>query len=438
MLITPDISGKTARVLVREGQAVKAGDELFEIDPQPFRLALDQAEAKLAGVRTEFAILKSSLQSHTRMAELAQQNAEIKQRDLDRKKSLITSLSGSQADVDNAAFALVTAQTLAQTAIQRRNDTLSQLQGNPDLPIEQYPAFMQARAALEQAQRDLDHTLLRAPIDGVATQVDNIQLGRYVTAGTPVLAVIDTGAPWVDANPKETDITNLQIGQRAMVIVDTFPDQTFFGTVVSVSPGTGAQFAILPPQNAAGNWVKVVQRVPVRVQLDRDPDGEQAARRHERLCRDRHRPQVSARLAVRVGDRRKGREMIGAGLAARLSPTVRRWLVTVCAMTATIMQALELHGRERIAALYAGQPFGLARPDQLGAHLLHRRGRHHDGADGVAGRPLRAKARVHRLRPRASRSRRCFARCRRTSPRSCWRGCCKARSARRWCRCRRP
>jgi membrane fusion protein, multidrug efflux system len=271
VLITPDISGKTARVLVREGQAVKAGDELFEIDPQPFRIALRQAEAKLAGVRTEFAILKSSLQSHTRMAELAQQNAEIKQRDLDRKKSLITSLSGSQADVDNAAFALVTAQTLAQTAIQRRNDTLSQLQGNPDLPIEQYPAFMEARAALEQAQRDLDHTLLRAPIDGVATQVDNIQLGRYVTAGTPVLAVIDTGAPWVDANPKETDITSLQIGQRAMVIVDTFPDQTFFGTVVSVSPGTGAQFAILPPQNAAGNWVKVVQRVPVRVQLDRDP-----------------------------------------------------------------------------------------------------------------------------------------------------------------------
>jgi membrane fusion protein (multidrug efflux system) len=129
---------------------------------------------------------------------------------------------------------------------------------------------MQARAALDQAKRDLDHTVLRAPIDGTATQVDNIQLGRYVTAGTPVFAVIDDSAPWVDANPKETDITNLQIGQPAMVIVDTFPDVAFFGRVVAISPGTGAQFAIIPPQNATGNWVKVVQRVPVRIQLDTD------------------------------------------------------------------------------------------------------------------------------------------------------------------------
>jgi membrane fusion protein (multidrug efflux system) len=113
--------------------------------------------------------------------------------------------------------------------------------------------------------------MLRAPIDGIATQVDNIQLGRFITAGTAVLAVIDTSAAWVDANPKETDITNLQMGQRALVIVDTFPDTSFYGTVVAVSPGTGAQFAIIPPQNASGNWVKVVQRVPVRVQLDRDP-----------------------------------------------------------------------------------------------------------------------------------------------------------------------
>jgi membrane fusion protein (multidrug efflux system) len=206
------------------------------------------------------------------MADLAQQNAELKQREVERKQSLIVTRIGSQADVDTAMAALVTAQQQAQTAVQRKNEALNQLQGNPDLPIEQYPAYMQARAALEQAQRDLKHTLLRAPIEGIATQVDNIQLGRYVTAGTPVLAIIDAGAPWVDANPKETDIANLQIGQRAMVIVDAFPALTFFGTVVAVSPGTGAQFAILPPQNASGNWVKVVQRVPLRVQLDRAPE----------------------------------------------------------------------------------------------------------------------------------------------------------------------
>jgi membrane fusion protein (multidrug efflux system) len=271
VLITPDISGKISRVLVREGQRVKAGDELFEIDPQPFRLAQQQAEARLASVRTEFTILKSSLQSLTRMSELAAQNVVVKDRDLERKRALVNNRSGSQADVDNAEFALVTAQTAAQTASQRRDDTLNQLQREPELPIERYPAYMQAQAAASQAQRDLDHTLLRAPIDGTATQVDNIQLGRYVTAGTPMFGIIDDSAPWVDANPKETDITHLQIGQPAMVIIDTFPDHAFFGTVVAISPGTGAQFAIIPPQNASGNWVKVVQRVPVRIQLDPDP-----------------------------------------------------------------------------------------------------------------------------------------------------------------------
>src|SRR5437660_11494485 len=112
---------------------------------------------------------------------------------------------------------------------------------------------MQAAAALEQAQRDLDHTLLRAPIDGMATQVNSIQLGRYVTAGTPVFAVIDDSAPWVDANPKETDLTYLRVGQPVEIVIDTFPNRVFRGIVIAVSPGTGAQFAILPPQNASGN-----------------------------------------------------------------------------------------------------------------------------------------------------------------------------------------
>src|SRR5690606_4834948 len=116
----------------------------------------------------------------------------------------------------------------------------------------------------------LDHTVLKAPIDGVATQVDNIQLGRFVTAGSPVLSVIDDAQPWVDANPKETDITYLRPGQKVTIEVDTFPDHVFTGTVQSVSPGTGSQFSILPAQNASGNWIKVVQRVPVRIVFDKD------------------------------------------------------------------------------------------------------------------------------------------------------------------------
>jgi membrane fusion protein (multidrug efflux system) len=271
VLITPDISGKVSRVIVREGQHVKAGDELFEIDREPFRIAVDQAQAKVASVRADYTNLKSDYQVYSRLAEVAKENAELKKSDVERKKALAASRAGSQVDAETAVSAQLTAQLQAQLAVQRKDQAFNQLLGDPNLPIEKFPAYQQAKAALEQAQRDLDHTLLRAPIDGMATQVDNIQLGRFVTAGTPVFAVIDDSAPWVEANPKETDITNLKIGQPVTVFIDTFPDQVFSGTVESVSPGTGAQFAILPPQNASGNWVKVVQRVPLRVKLDPNP-----------------------------------------------------------------------------------------------------------------------------------------------------------------------
>jgi len=270
VLITPDISGKVAKIMVREGQHVRAGDALFTLDRTPFELALEQARSKLASARTDFNNLKTNINSLDELAELAQKSVELKQRDVDRKSRLLTSQAGSQADVDTAAAALVTAQLQAQFTRQQRDNALNQLLGDPDLPLERFPAYLQAKAAFDQAQRDLDHTVLKAPIDGVATQVDNIQLGRFVTAGAPVLSVIDDAQPWVEANPKETDITYLRPGQKVTIEVDTFPDHVFKGTVQSVSPGTGSQFSILPAQNASGNWIKVVQRVPVRIVFDKD------------------------------------------------------------------------------------------------------------------------------------------------------------------------
>ncbi len=272
VLITPDVSDKIIHVAVVEGQHVKPGDELFTLDPDPYRLALEQAQAKLAGARSNYDKLKTTFSSLTTLVELAKKNVEFKQRDVDRKLSLVKSQAGSQADVDTAGAALVTAQLQAQFATQQRDGTLSQLLGDPNLPLEKFPEYGQAKAALDQAQRDFNHTVVRAPIAGTATQVDNIQVGRFVAAGTPILSVIDDGAPWVDANPKETDITYLRVGQKASLAVDSFPDHTFQGTVIAVSPGTGAQFSILPPQNATGNWVKVVQRVPVRIAFDKDED----------------------------------------------------------------------------------------------------------------------------------------------------------------------
>ena len=153
---------------------------------------------------------------------------------------------------------------------QQRSNALNQLLGNPELPLEQFPAYMQAKAALDDAQRNLDLTTVRAPMNGVATQVEQIQLGRFVMAGAPVFSVIDVSNPWVDANPKESDFTYVAVGQSVTLDVDAFPNHVFKGTVGSLSPGTGAQFAILPPQNATGNFVKVVQRVPVRIYFDKN------------------------------------------------------------------------------------------------------------------------------------------------------------------------
>jgi len=272
VLITPDISGKVMHVAVREGQHVQAGDELLTLDRVPYELALDQARAKLATARSDYDKAKANLASLTKLSDLAERNVALKQRDLERKQKLVASQAGSAADVDSSAAAVVAAQLQAQYAQQQRDTTLASLLGDADLPLEKFPAYAEAKAAVDNAERDLAHTILRAPIDGTATQVDNIQLGRFVAAGAPIFSVIDEANPWVDANPKETDITYLRLGQKATLSVDSFPDRSFTGTVIAVSPGTGSQFSILPAQNATGNWVKVVQRVPVRIAFDKGQD----------------------------------------------------------------------------------------------------------------------------------------------------------------------
>jgi membrane fusion protein (multidrug efflux system) len=268
VLITPDISGKIISVAVKEGQTVATGDVMFQIDPVPFRLALAQARAKLDDAKTSHDNLVANVKLYAQTIEIVNSGIALKQRDVERKSSLVKSAAGSQLDMDNSATALVTAQAQLQLVRMQNSTALNQLLGNPDLPLEEFPAYMQAKAVLDDAQRNLDLTTVRAPMAGIATQVDQIQLGRFVMAGSPVFSVIDTANPWVDANPKESDFTYVAVGQPVTIDVDAFPDHVFKGTVGSLSPGTGAQFAILPPQNATGNFVKVVQRVPVRIYFD--------------------------------------------------------------------------------------------------------------------------------------------------------------------------
>ena len=268
VLITPDVSGKIISVAVKEGQQVTTGDVMFQIDPVPFRLALAQARAKLDDAKTNHDNLIANVKLYAQTIEIVNAGIALKQKDVERKNSLVKSNAGSQLDLDNSGTALVTAQAQLQLVRMQNSTALNQLLGNPDLPLEQFPAYMQAKAVLDDAQRNLDLTTVRAPMDGIATQVEQIQLGRFVAAGTPVFSVIDTANPWVDANPKESDFTYVAVGQAVTLDVDAFPNHVFRGTVGSLSPGTGAQFAILPPQNATGNFVKVVQRVPVRIYFD--------------------------------------------------------------------------------------------------------------------------------------------------------------------------
>ena len=270
VLITSDVSGKIINITVKEGQQVSTGDTLFQIDPVPFQLAVAQARAKLEDAKANHDNLVANVALYSQTLEIVNAGIALKQKDVERKNALVKSLAGSQLDLDNSATALVTVQAQRQLVTQQRSNALNQLLGNPELPLEQFPAYLQAKAALDDAQRNLDLTTVRAPMNGVATQVEQIQLGRFVMAGAPVFSVIDVSNPWVDANPKESDFTYVAVGQSVTLDVDAFPNHVFKGTVGSLSPGTGAQFQILPPQNATGNFVKVVQRIPVRIYFDKD------------------------------------------------------------------------------------------------------------------------------------------------------------------------
>jgi membrane fusion protein, multidrug efflux system len=270
VLITPDVSGKIISVAVKEGERVSTGDVMFQVDPVPYRLAVAQARAKLDDTKTSHDNLVANVKLYAQTIEIVGAGIALKQKDVERKSALVKSNAGSQLDLDNSGISLATAQAQLQLVRMQNSTALNQLLGNPDLPLEQFPAYMQAKAVLDDAQRNLDLTTVRAPMDGIATQVEQIQLGRFVTAGTPVFSVIDTANPLVDANPKESDFTYVAVGQTVTLDVDAFPNHVFKGTVGSLSPGTGAQFAILPPQNAMGNFVKVVQRVPVRIYFDKN------------------------------------------------------------------------------------------------------------------------------------------------------------------------
>jgi membrane fusion protein (multidrug efflux system) len=251
---------------------VKAGDELFRLQQDSFKITLEGAEAQLGVQRNQILNLKASYQQA--LATITQTEADIPyyQTEFDRQEQLVKSSAATKADYDEAKHNLAAAQQKVDVAKAQAATTLAQLGGTTDQPVEQNPLYLQAKSAVDNARRELDHTVVKAPFDGVVTNVSALQVGSYLTAAQQAFSLVATNRPWIAASPKETELTYVKPGQSVTITVDSYPDVEWHGKVESISPASGSSFSLLPAQNTTGNWVKVVQRIPMRVSIT-DPEG---------------------------------------------------------------------------------------------------------------------------------------------------------------------
>jgi membrane fusion protein, multidrug efflux system len=271
-MVSTDISGRVVAIAVHDNQRVTEGQVLFKLDERPYRIAVEDAKAQLAAARLQVEALKATYRQKVADAGGAEETLAYQQREFERQRQLASSGVASRAVFDQVQNAMAVArQRVASTQSDIAN-ILAQLGGNPDIPVDQHPSVQRAQAALDKAGLDLSYTTVRAHENGIVTKVEQLQVGSYVTASTPVFSVVSDRI-WIEANFKETELTNMRPGQAATVEIDTYPGVEFAAKVVSLSPGTGLTFSLLPPENATGNWVKVVQRLPVRLALEKyDPD----------------------------------------------------------------------------------------------------------------------------------------------------------------------
>ena len=264
--ISPEVSGQVRRVVAHDHATVAAGETLLTIEARPFRLALDSAEAELDAARTLVETLRATWrETLTELAD-AEARADFFQRQWQRQEELATKGVASAVKRDESQNDARAAADRVTTVREKLRRVLTALNGNPEMPADEHAMVRDKTAARERAALDFARTNVRAPVDGVVVNL-RLQQGEQVKAATPLFALVAASRPWVEANFKETELTHVRVGQKATVVLDTYPDSTWEAVVESVSPATGAEFAILPPQNASGNWVKVVQRLPVRVRL---------------------------------------------------------------------------------------------------------------------------------------------------------------------------
>jgi membrane fusion protein (multidrug efflux system) len=263
--VSPQVNGQVVAVFVRNGAHVKRGDLLFRIDPQPYQVALEQAQAALASAKLQTTQLRTQAAGTGADITGAQANLSIKENALARQQALLKQGFTTRADYEDALNEVKTAEQQLADARARAANAHAAI-----APGEQ-PSIAQAQAAIDKARLDLERTAIRAPMDGVVENADDLQVGKMAVLGVGALSVVHSNSAWVEANFKEKDVGKMVPGQRAEISVDAYPGTKFPAHVQSIGAGTGSEFSLLPAQNANGNWVKVTQRVPVRIAFNSTP-----------------------------------------------------------------------------------------------------------------------------------------------------------------------
>jgi membrane fusion protein (multidrug efflux system) len=269
--VSDDISGIVKEVVVHDNQKVNKGDVLFKLDDEPFRIALDKADAQLGMVKNDLLAMRTNYKDMQAQIEQAKADISLNSLTVDRQQKLIADNYTAQATLDAARNTLIASQQKLASLNQQLAGIAVNLNGDPDAPVENHPRYKDALAARDEAARQLSHTLVKAPFDGIVTNVPTLQPGQYLASGATAFNIVSTDHVWVEASPKETELTSVEPGQKATVTVDTYPGRQWSGTVESISPASASSFSLLPAENTSGNWVKVVQRIPMRIRVENQP-----------------------------------------------------------------------------------------------------------------------------------------------------------------------
>lgn len=264
--ISTEISGRVTEVFITDHQHVQSGELLFRVNDEPYRIALNRAEARLAGVRSDIESLKAEYRNKLVIYENAREDLDYFSTEYARLQQLHASGAVSTAQFDQAAYQRDHQENLMQEAWEDVQLVRARLI-DPEQPVEANPQVQLAQAEVDAARLNLARTETYAPFSGVVANFD-LDAGEFINAGLPLFSLVDNTNFWIEANFKETDLTHLQLGQQASIHVDSFPDLELHGHIRSFTPGTGSEFSLLPAQNSTGNWVKVVQRVSIDIAID--------------------------------------------------------------------------------------------------------------------------------------------------------------------------